>query len=81
MGQAGTCSVHVIIFRNLDSAALRAMTGRKGESAIMLFLVFLQLLKFCGAIQNFACCPTALPLGSWFFVSQGVAFGLAYAVY
>ena len=29
------------------------MTGPEGESAIMLFVVFLQLLKLCGAIHNF----------------------------
>jgi hypothetical protein len=64
---------------NSDCTALRTMTGLKGESAIMLFVVFLQLLKLCGAIHNFACCPKALPFGCWFIVSQGVADGLAYA--
>ena len=34
---------------NSDCAALRAMTGSEGESAVMLFGIFLQLLKFCGA--------------------------------
>jgi len=64
---------------NSDCTALRAMTGLKGESAIMLFVVFLQLLKLCGAIHNLDYCPKALPLGYWFIVSQGVAVGLAYA--
>ena len=49
----GTRSVQVIIFQNLDCAALRAMTSLKCESAIMLFVVFLQLLKLCGAIHNY----------------------------
>ena len=40
-------------FSNLDCAALRAMTGTEGDSAVMLFGSFLQLLKLCGAIQNF----------------------------
>jgi hypothetical protein len=48
---------------NSDCAALRAMTNLKGDSAIMLFVVFLQLLKLRGAIRNFACFPKALPLG------------------
>ena len=39
---------------NLDCAALRAMTGPKGESAVMLFGILMQLLELCGAIQNFA---------------------------
>jgi len=64
---------------NSDYATLLQKTGLKGESAIMLFMVFLQLLKLCGAIQNFACCPKALPFGCWFIVSQGVAVGLSYA--
>jgi hypothetical protein len=38
---------------NLDCAALRAMTGLKGESAVMLFVVFTQLLKLCGVFRNF----------------------------
>ena len=29
-----------------------AMTGHEGESAVMLFVVFIQLLKLCGAIHN-----------------------------
>ena len=36
---------------NSDCAALRAMTGLKDESAVMLFGFFMQLLKLCGAIQ------------------------------
>jgi len=47
---------------NLDCGALRAMTGSKGESAVMLFVVFPQLLKLCSAIHNFACFPVALQL-------------------
>ena len=38
---------------NKDCAALRAMTGSEGESAVMLFLFFSNFLKFCGAIHNF----------------------------
>ena len=38
----------------------------------------LQLLKFCGAIQNFDSFPKALPLDCCFIVSQGVAIGLGY---
>jgi hypothetical protein len=47
---------------NIDSTALRAMTVSKGESAVMLFVIFPQLLKLCGALRNFACFPKALPL-------------------
>jgi hypothetical protein len=47
---------------NLDCAALRAMTGTNGECAVMLFVIFPQLLKLCGAIHNFACFPKALSL-------------------
>ena len=47
---------------NLDCAALRAMTGHEGESAVMLFVVFPKLLKLCGVIHNFDCFPKALPL-------------------
>ncbi|MEI6138456.1 MAG: hypothetical protein WCP85_04290 [Mariniphaga sp.] len=47
---------------NLDCAALRAMTGPEGESAVMLFGIFIQLLKLCGAIHDFNCSPKALPL-------------------
>ena len=45
---------------NLDCAALRAMTGPKGESAVMLFLVFMQLLKLCGLIHDFDFCFSLL---------------------
>jgi len=38
---------------NSECAALRAMTGSEGESAVMLFLFFSNFLKFCGAIHNF----------------------------
>ena len=38
---------------NLDCAALRAMTGPKSESADMMFVVFMPLLKLCGATLNF----------------------------
>ena len=41
---------------NLDRAALRAMTGPEGESAVMLFGIVMQLLKLCGAIHDFNCC-------------------------
>ena len=47
-GQAGTSSRADHYVSNLDCAALRAMTGREGESAVMLFVVFAQLLKLCG---------------------------------
>jgi hypothetical protein len=36
---------------NLDCAALRAMTVPEGESAVILFGIFIQLLEDCGAIQ------------------------------
>ncbi|MEI6141167.1 MAG: hypothetical protein WCP85_18000 [Mariniphaga sp.] len=47
---------------NSDCAALRAMTGPEGESAVMLFVVFLLLLKYCDAIHNFVCFPKAWSL-------------------
>jgi len=47
---------------NLDYAALRAMTGRDGEGAVMLFVIFTQLLKRCGTLRNFVSFPKALPL-------------------
>ena len=47
---------------NLDCAALRTMTVPERESAVMLFVVFTQLLKLCGAIHHFACFSKALPL-------------------
>ena len=37
------------------------MTGSAGDGAIILFVVFPHHLKLCGAIQNFACFPKALP--------------------
>ena len=58
MGLLWSADNHV---SNLDCAALRAMTGPKCESAVKLFVIFLQLLKHCGAIHNFACLPKALP--------------------
>ncbi len=36
---------------NLDCAALRAMTGHEGVSAVMLLGIIMQLLKLCGALQ------------------------------
>ena len=42
--------VQEIIFQILSSAALREMTGPEGESAVMLFGIFKQLLKFCDAL-------------------------------
>ena len=47
---------------NLDCEALRAMTGSEGESAVMLFGIFMQILKFCGALivhspNNFLIAP------------------------
>ena len=38
---------------NIDCAALRALTGPEGESAVLLFVTFGKLLKRCGAIQKF----------------------------
>ena len=38
---------------NSDSSTLRAMTSSDKESAVMVFVVFSQLLKLCGAIHNF----------------------------
>ena len=43
-------------------AALRAMTIPELESAVMLFVIFPQLLKLCGAIRIFARFTDALPL-------------------
>ena len=54
--------VQMIIIQILSNFALRAMTGHEGESAVMLFGIFIQLLKLCGAILKFACSPKALPL-------------------
>jgi hypothetical protein len=53
---------------NLDCAALRAMTGSEGESAVMLFGIFIQLLKFCGSIYDFDCSPKGLPMDSLYSV-------------
>ena len=47
---------------NSDCAALRAMTGPESEGAVILFDIVIQLLKLCGAFQNFDCSPKALPL-------------------
>ena len=47
---------------NSDCATLRAMTDTEWEGAIMLFLLFIQLLKLCGAIQNFDCFVFRFPL-------------------
>ena len=38
---------------NLNCAALRAMTGYERESAVILFVIFFQLLKLCGELHNF----------------------------
>ncbi|MEI6141373.1 MAG: hypothetical protein WCP85_19035 [Mariniphaga sp.] len=46
----------------MDFAALRAMTGLEGESAVILFGFFMQLLKLCGAIQNFDYSVLKFPL-------------------
>ena len=47
---------------NLDCAALRAMTSLEGESAVIMFVIFMQLLKPCGAIRNFACSGFRSPI-------------------
>jgi len=44
-------SVQMIGIKKEFSAALRAMTGPEGESAVILFGIFIQLLEDCGAIQ------------------------------
>ncbi len=75
----GTSRRAGVYLSNSDCAALRAMTDRKGESALMLFVIFIQLLILCGALHNFACFPKSLPLDCFFIVSQGVAIGLGYA--
>ena len=49
----GTRSVLRIGFKKVSSAALRAMTVPEIEGAAMLFVIFLQLLKLCGAIHKF----------------------------
>ena len=38
---------------NSDCAALRAMTGHERESAVILLVFFIQLVKLCGAIHYF----------------------------
>ena len=53
---------------NLDCAALRAMTGSEGESAVMLFGIFVQILKFCGALHDYDCSPKGLPMDSLYSV-------------
>jgi hypothetical protein len=47
------------------SAALRAMIGPEGESAVMLFWIFIRPLKFCGALivhspNNFLIAPLVM---------------------
>jgi len=54
--------VQRIIFKYLYYAAFRAMTGSKWDLAVMLFGIFPQLLKFCGALivhstNNFLIAP------------------------
>ena len=51
--QAGTCRRTDDYVSDLDYAAIWAMTGLEGESAVMLFGTIMQLLKLCGAIRNF----------------------------
>jgi hypothetical protein len=48
---------------NLSCAALRAMTDPVWVCADMLFMMFMQLMKVCGAIHDFDRFPKALPLG------------------
>jgi len=36
-----------------------AMTSHEGEGAVMLLVVFIQLLKLCGALHNLVCFPDA----------------------
>ena len=67
-GQAGTSCRASDYLSNLDCAALRAMTGLEGDSTVMLFGIFMQILKFCGAFQNFDCFPKALPMDSLYSV-------------
>ena len=63
---------------NSDCAALRAMTGHEGESAVMLFVVFPHPLKPCGAIHNFCLFSQGVANCCCFIVSQGVAIGPGY---
>jgi hypothetical protein len=61
-GQAGTSCRATNYLSNLNCAPLRSMTGSEGESAVMLFGIFMQLLKFCGALivhspNNFQIAP------------------------
>ena len=54
--------VQRIILKYLYYAALRAMTDLEGESTVMLFGIFIQLFKFCGAMivhspNNFLIAP------------------------
>ena len=51
-----------INFKYLYYAAFRAMTGSKWDLAVMLFGIFIQLLKLCGAMivsspNNFLIAP------------------------
>lgn len=47
---------------NSDCAALHAMTGSEGESAVMMFVTFSKLLKRCSVIRNFARSWMLVPL-------------------
>ncbi|MEI6141026.1 MAG: hypothetical protein WCP85_17290, partial [Mariniphaga sp.] len=54
-------SAIISVFKSYFYAALCAMTFPECESAVMLFVIFPQLLKRCGAIHNSAWFPKALP--------------------
>ncbi len=45
--------VQKILLQILFCSALRAMTGPEVESAVILFGIFIQPLKLCGALHNF----------------------------
>ncbi len=48
----GTSRRANIYLSNSDRVALSAMTGLEGESAVILFVIFSQLLKLYGAIRK-----------------------------
>jgi len=44
------------------------MTGPESEGAVILFDIVIQLLKLCGAFQNFDCSPKWLSMDSLYSV-------------
>jgi len=67
--------LQVIYIQILFGAARRAMTGLESEGAVMLFVIIMQLLEFCGAIQDFdhrsafICGATIIPSFNGFLIA------------